>query len=67
MSRPIEVFNIFQKKTKTLVHLKVDETMEGSVVQGSEKQGRYRSTRRRGVNTKMTKKQSIMPFEDRLF
>ena len=29
MSRPIEVFNIFQKKTKTRVHLKVDEAMEG--------------------------------------
>ena len=28
MSRPIEVFNIFQKKTKTRVHLKVDESME---------------------------------------
>ena len=32
MSRPIEVFNMFQKKTKTRVHLKVDKAMEGSTV-----------------------------------
>ena len=32
VSRPIEVFNIFQKKAKTRVHLKVDEAMEGCAV-----------------------------------
>ena len=29
MTRPIEVFNILQKKTKTLAHLKVDGAIEG--------------------------------------
>ena len=32
MSRPIEVFNIFQKKTETRAHLEVDEAMEGCTV-----------------------------------
>ena len=29
MTRPVEVFNILQKKTKIRVHLKIDEAMEG--------------------------------------
>ena len=29
MTRPIEVFNIVQKQTKTRIHLKVDEAIEG--------------------------------------
>ena len=28
MSRPVKVFNMFQKKTITRVHLNVDEAME---------------------------------------
>ena len=29
MTRAIEVFNIVQKKTKTRVHVKIDQAMDG--------------------------------------